>query len=56
MKFGSNVLPAKFGRGAQSRQDWICVCGAENKKWLVRCDMCNLERDKASEANATEVK
>ena len=30
--FGSNVIPRRFGRGANKRVEWTCICGHTNKK------------------------
>jgi len=52
--FGSNIMPPKFGKGADTRQPWICVCGHENKRYLNNCWMCNLSKEAAIEANLEE--
>ena len=50
MGFHSNVIGGKFGRGGEPANDWICICDAENRYWLVNCQMCGISKKLALEA------
>lgn len=50
--FSSNVIGTKFGRGATLQIEWKCLCGNLNKRYLVRCYVCNLEKSLALEVQA----
>ena len=43
-EFGSNVTPRKFGRGKDKLTPWTCVCGQENREYMVKCGLCTVER------------
>lgn len=33
---GSNVMPKHFGKGVVTKEPWVCVCGFENKYYMIR--------------------
>lgn len=51
--FGSNVTPAKFGKGATTGvTSWFCVCGHENRSNRIAkrggevvCWLCGVQRE-----------
>lgn len=57
--FGSNVTPAKFGKGGYIPKDWTCVCGHVNNARIRRrvagvgevCWQCGVARSLSDKAN-----
>lgn len=50
IKFNSNVVGTKFGRGSELQREWECICGHVNKKYFVQCGMCSLAKGVALDA------
>ena len=49
--WSSNTDPKNFGKGNVKLVDWKCLCGTENRSYLVRCSMCNVEKKVVDQAN-----
>lgn len=47
--FGSNVTPPKFGRGAEIRAPWTCICGKLNPKYVRKCFDCGLSQNEGED-------
>lgn len=48
----SNVTPRLFGKGAQHNEEWTCLCGYVNPRYIrKKCWQCGVPKSSVDEAN-----